>query len=296
MSLAEQRVGAVATPAMQHNLLDELRRMPWAAMLILGSFLFVAAFADWLSPYGPQDMILTNRLLPPSWEGTGKQYLLGTDTLGRDLLTRVYYGARISLTIAAFTLLFGGGLGLVIGIVSGYVGGKVDAILMRLTDCFLALPTLLIALVFVMTLGPGLKTVVVAISLVTWSRFSRIVRSAVLSLKQREFVLQAKVAGCSGFRIMLVHIFPNVLNTFIVICSLQVSNSILTEATLSFLGAGIPPPTPTWGNMVADGRDFISSAWWISAFPGIALTLVVLSFNVFGDWLRDRLDPTLRQM
>jgi peptide/nickel transport system permease protein len=223
-------------------------------------------------------------------------YVLGTDTLGRDLLTRILYGARVSLTIVAFGLLFGGGIGLTVGIVSGYVGGKVDILLMRLTDCFMALPTLLIALVFVMSVGLGLQTIVMAMAVVVWSRFSRIIRSEVLSLKQRDFVLQAKVAGCSSLRIMLVHILPNVLNTFIVICSLQVSHLILTEATLSFLGAGVPPPTPTWGNMVADGRDYITNAWWIALFPGVALSLVVFSFNTLGDWLRDRLDPKLRQL
>ena len=275
---------------------DELRRLPWAPIIILGGFLIIVSFAGWLTPYGPHEMNLTHRLQPPGWEAEGRQYLLGTDTLGRDLLTRIFHGARISLIVAAFGLVFGGGLGLMIGILSGYLGGMVDVVLMRLTDCFMALPGLLIALVFVMTLGPGLQTVITAISILTWARFSRIIRSEVLVLKEREFVLQAKVAGCSSLRIMLVHILPNVLNTFMVICTLQVSRSILTEASLSFLGAGIPPPTPTWGNMVSDGRGYLTSAWWIAVFPGVALTLVVFSFNVFGDWLRDRLDPKLRQL
>ncbi len=274
----------------------ELRRLPWAPIIILGGFLIIVSFAGWLTPYGPHEMNLTHRLQPPGWEAEGRQYLLGTDTLGRDLLTRIFHGARISLIVAAFGLVFGGGLGLMIGILSGYLGGMVDVVLMRLTDCFMALPGLLIALVFVMTLGPGLQTVITAISILTWARFSRIIRSEVLVLKEREFVLQAKVAGCSSLRIMLVHILPNVLNTFMVICTLQVSRSILTEASLSFLGAGIPPPTPTWGNMVSDGRGYLTSAWWIAVFPGVALTLVVFSFNVFGDWLRDRLDPKLRQL
>jgi peptide/nickel transport system permease protein len=241
-------------------------------------------------------MNLTDRLRPPLAEEAGRLYVLGTDTLGRDLLTRILYGARVSLIIVGFGLLFGGGIGLTVGIVSGYVGGKLDVVLMRLTDCFMALPTLLIALVFVVAVGPGLQTLMLAIALVVWSRFSRIIRSEVLMLKQRDFVLQAKVAGCSSLRIMLVHVLPNVLNTFIVICSLQVSQLILAEATLSFLGAGVPPPTPTWGNMVADGKDYITSAWWIAVFPGVALGLVVFSFNTLGDWLRDRLDPKLRQL
>jgi peptide/nickel transport system permease protein len=293
---AERQVGGIATRAKWRNLGDEVRRLPLAPMIILGGFLLVAAFPGWFAPYGPHEMSLIDRLLPPGSVVAGRQYSLGSDTLGRDLLSRIIYGAQVSLTIATTGLVFGGGLGLVVGIVSGYVGGKADAVLMRLTDVFMALPNLLIALVFVMTLGPGLQTVVTALAVLTWSRFSRIIRSEVLSVKDREFVLQAKVAGCSSLRIMLVHILPNVFNTFIVLCSLQVSHLILTEASLSFLGAGVPPPTPTWGNMVSDGRAYIDSAWWISFFPGVALTLVVFSFNTLGDWLRDRLDPKLRQL
>ncbi len=273
----------------------DFKRLPWIPMIILGVFLFIVIFVGLLTPFGPYDMDLSARLKPPGTVEAGKHYLLGTDTLGRDVLTRIYYGARTSLLVAVFSLLFGGGIGLIIGIVSGYFGGVTDAILMRLTDCFMALPILLIALVFVMTLGPGLQTVIIALSIINWSRFSRIIRSEVLLLKKREFVLLAKVAGSSSLRIMMIHILPNVLNTFIVISSLQVSGCILTEATLSFLGAGISPPTPTWGNMLSDGRGYITSAWWITLFPGIALTLVVYSFNSLGDWLRDRLDPRLRQ-
>jgi peptide/nickel transport system permease protein len=256
----------------------------------------MVVFANLISPYDPLDMRLTHRLQPPGWRGEGRLYVIGTDTLGRDLLSRIIYGARVSLMVAGTGLLLGGGIGLAVGIVSGYIGGKTDAVLMRLTDCFMSLPSLLIALVFVMTLGPGLKTVVIGLSVITWARFSRIIRSEVLTLKEREFVLQARVAGCSALRIMGVHILPNVLNTFMVLCTLNVSQLILTEAALSFLGAGVPPPTPTWGNMAADGRDFITRAWWICLFPGVALALTVFAFNRLGDWLRDRLDPKLRQL
>ncbi len=294
--LALQQGGLSATRMRLAAIWGELGRLPWLPITVLGFFVFVAVFPGFLTPFDPHDMALTRRLQPPGWEAAGSQYLLGTDNLGRDLLTRILYGARVSLTVAAAALLFGGGLGLAIGIASGYVGGRTDAVLMRLTDVFLALPALLIALVFVMTMGSGLQTVILALAVITWARFSRIIRSEVLLLKEREFVLQAKVAGCSSLRIMLVHILPNVLNTFIVLSTLQVSQCILTEATLSFLGAGIPPPTPTWGNMVSDGRGFITSAWWISFFPGVALSLVVFSFNTLGDWLRDRLDPKLRQL
>lgn len=292
----EETVGKIATRAKLRKVMRELGRFPWVPAIILGGFLFVAAFPEWVSPYTPHQMFLADRLRPPGWEEAGRHYLLGTDTLGRDLLSRILYGARVSLLIAASGLLVGGGLGLIIGIVSGYMGGIADMVLMRLTDAFMALPALLIALVFVMTMGPGVRTVVIALSIVTWARFARVVRSEVLSLKEREFVLQARVTGCSSLRIMLVHILPNVFSTFLILCSLNVSHLILTEATLSFLGAGIPPPTPTWGNMVSDGRDYVASAWWICVFPGVALALVVLSFNLFGDWLRDRLDPKLRQL
>ncbi len=280
----------------ERNLLSNLRTWPWLSILILGGTIFIAIFAPLISPNDPTDMELLQRLDAPSWLGGRYGHFLGTDVLGRDLLTRIFFGARVSLIVAIFGLLLGGGIGLLIGLVSGFYRGKIDTLLMGLSDCFMALPTLLIALVFVMTLGPGLTTIVVALSIVTWSRFSRIIRSEVLALRQREFVLQAQVAGSSSLRILWVHILPNVLNTFIVVCSLQVSQLILTEATLSFLGAGIPPPTPSWGNMVSDGRTYITSAWWISVFPGVALTAVVLSFNTLGDWLRDRLDPKLRQL
>jgi peptide/nickel transport system permease protein len=296
MAVTEQDAGKAITQARLAAILDGIRRLPWIPIIILVGFVFVAAFANYLVPHDPFEMRLVQRFKPPGFSIDGRYYILGTDTLGRDVLSRVIYGARVSLIIAMAGLLAGGAIGLMVGVVSGYIGGKVDALLMRLTDVFMALPTLFVALVFVMTLGPGLTSIVIALSIVTWSRFSRIIRSEVLLLKERDFVLQAKVAGCSNLRIMLVHILPNVFNTFIVISSLQVSDLILTEATLSFLGAGIPPPTPTWGNMVADGRELISTAWWISVVPGLALTLVVFSFNMFGDWLRDRLDPKLRQI
>jgi peptide/nickel transport system permease protein len=275
---------------------SELRRLPWIPIIVLGTFVFVAVFANWIAPFDPNGMALPNRLKPPGFESADGLHLLGTDHLGRDLLSRLFYGARTSLIVAIFGLLVGGGLGLAIGIVAGYVGGRIDAFLMRMTDAFMALPTLFIALVFVMTVGPGLLTIILALSLVVWSRFARIIRSEVLLLKERDYVQLAKVANCSMRRIMIVHILPNVLNTFIVLCSLEVSQIILTEATLSFLGAGIPQPTATWGNMVAGGKDYLVNAWWIGLFPGLALTLVVFSFNTFGDWLRIRFDPRLRQL
>jgi len=200
------------------------------------------------------------------------------------------------LTVAAAALLAGGGIGLIVGVLSGYAGGRLDSVLMRVVDATLAFPTILFALLLAITLGPGLRTVVIAVSLILWARFARVVRGEVLAVKSRDFIALAQVRGCSHLRIMAVHILPNVLNTFMVLLTLHMGFVIIVEASLSFLGAGIPPPTPFWGQMVAEGRGKIASAWWLSMFPGIAITLVVLAFNLFGDWLRDRLDPKLSQL
>jgi peptide/nickel transport system permease protein len=197
--------------------------------------------------------------------------------------------------VAAAALLAGGGIGLGLGIVSGYLGGRADGFLMRVVDGTLTFPTILIALLLAVSLGQGLQTMVIAITVILWARFARVVRGEVLTVKTRDYVALARVHGCSHLRIMAVHILPNVLNTFMVLLSLHIGFVILVEASLSFLGAGIPPPTPSWGQMVADGRSHIASAWWLSFTPGAAIMLVVLAFNLFGDWLRDWLDPRLRQ-
>lgn len=274
-----------------------MRNLPWASLGIIAAMLFVAVFAPVLTPHSPIDQSLPDKLIPPVWdEGGSTKYILGTDIFGRDVLTRLFYGARVSLIVTALALLVGGGVGLLIGIVSGYVGGRLDNLLMRIVDAALAFPTILFALLLAVTMGQGLRTLVIAISLLLWARFARVVRGEVLALKGRDFIALAKVHGCSPARIMFTHILPNVLNTFMVLLTLHVGVVIVAEASLSFLGAGIPPPTPSWGLMVAEGRGKISSAWWLSLLPGIAITLVVLAFNLFGDWLRDRLDPKLRQL
>ena len=206
------------------------------------------------------------------------------------------YGARVSLTVAAFALLSGGLIGLAVGIIAGYLGGRVDSILMRVVDATLTFPTILIALLLAVSLGAGLRTIVIAITVIIWARFARVVRGEVLGVRARDFVSLARVHGCSSLRIMLVHIVPNVMNTFMVLLTLHIGFVIIVEASLSFLGAGIPPPTPSWGQMVADGRSHIASAWWLAVMPGAAIMLVVLAFNLFGDWLRDWLDPRLRQV
>jgi peptide/nickel transport system permease protein len=274
-----------------------MRRTPWIPIIIISIMLAMALFAPLLAPHDPINQTLKDKLLPPFWmEGGRAAYILGTDAFGRDILSRLIHGARVSLLVAALALIVGGGVGLTIGIVAGYLGGVVESVLMRLVDAAFTFPAILFALLLAVTMGQGLLTLVIAISLLLWASFARVIRGEVLSLKQRDFVSLAKVRGCSAARIMLTHILPNVLNTFMVLVTLNIGVVIIAEASLSFLGAGIPPPTPTWGLMISEGRGRIASAWWVALIPGIAITLLVLSVNLFGDWLRDRLDPRLRQL
>jgi peptide/nickel transport system permease protein len=277
--------------------LASLRRVPIIPLAIIAIVVLTALLANVITPYSPTDISLSKRLKPPFWEKGGSlSHPLGTDPMGRDLLTRMIYGARISLVVGCLGLLVGGGVGAALGMIAGYAGGRVDAFLMRVADTTLAFPIILLAILLVVILGGSLITVVLAVALVLWARYARVIRGEVLSVRERDFVAQARIAGCSPGRIILVHIFPNILNTLVVLLSLQVGWVIIVEASLSFLGAGVPPPTPTWGSMIAEGRDYIASAWWLSFFPGLAILVTVLAFNLFGDWLRDALDPTMRQL
>jgi peptide/nickel transport system permease protein len=279
------------------RLLTRRRRTPIIPLVIIGGMMLTAVFADFLTSYSPTEISLSTRLRPPFWEERGSLvYPLGTDPMGRDLLTRMIYGARVSLLVAVLSLIVGGGIGAALGLISGYYGGRLDALIMRIADTTMAFPIILFAILFVVVMGGSLGTTVVAIALVLWARYARVIRGEVLSLRERDFVAQARIAGASSARIILVHLFPNITNTLVVLLSLQVGWVIIVEASLSFLGAGIPPPTPTWGSMIAEGRDYIASAWWVSFFPGLAILATVLSFNLLGDWLRDALDPKLRQM
>ena len=266
-------------------------------MTIIVLFVVISLFGEWLTPVPANEQNLRLRFLPPAWlEGGNPRFLLGTDNLGRDVLSRIIVGANASFIVAMSALAFGSALGSVIGLTSGYFGGRLDSIIMRTADGMMAFPLILAALLLVAVIGPGVHTVVIAASLILWARFARLIRSEVLSVRERDFVKLARIAGASNLRIMFVHILPNVLNSVVVLLTLQLGFVIIVEATLSFLGAGVPPPTPTWGQMVASGRTYIDTAWWISLFPGLAIASVVLSFNLLGDWLRDYLDPKLRQL
>lgn len=229
--------------------------------------------------------------------GGSTKYLLGTDQLGRDILSRVIYGARISVIVAVVTLAVGGTFGVIIGLAAGWYGGWVDEVLMRLVDIKLSIPLILIALVLVITLGQSFGVILTVLAIFIWPRFARQVRGEVLQLKHTDYVALARVSGASTTRILFIHIFPGTINTLIVVATLQVGIVILLESTLSFLGAGVPPPTPAWGSMISEGRDKLAGGiWWTSTFPGLAIMLTVVSLNLFGDWLRDKLDPRLRQI
>jgi len=238
---------------------------------------------------GDQVEVVTRR-------GGSKTYLLGTDKLGRDILSRIIHGARISLTVSLVSIAIGGGIGVVLGLVAGYFGGLADALIMRLVDIALAFPALLLALVLSVIMGSGFDTVIIVLVVLIWARYARMVRGEAQAIKQNEYVARARVAGASHIRIMVRHILPNLANTVIVLATLEVGHVIILESTLSFLGAGIPRPTPAWGVMVADGRELITSEWWIFLFPTMAIVLTVLSMNLLGDWLRDKLDPKLRNV
>ena len=275
----------------------KLRRLPIIPLFVVSVIVFVAIFAPFVAPHHPLLADFEKRNVPPVWDVEGtSDYLLGGDHIGRDVLSRIIHGARISLLVAVTVLIAGTLFGTVLGIAAGYLGGAVDEIIMRLVDFTNAVPFILVALVAAVVWQPSLMLVVILLIIFTWPPFARQVRAETLQLKSTDYVSLARVSGASGLRIAIRHILPGVASTVMVLASLQVGSLIITESVLSFLGVGIPAPSPSWGNMVAQGRNYISTAWWITFFPGFAILLVVFSMNFFGDWLRDKLDPRLRQL
>ena len=273
------------------------RRWPIFSGVVLFVFVMMAIFAPLIVPHDPGLSILRERNIPPAWypEGTWT-YPLGKDPIGRDVLSRVIMGARTSLMVVAVSIVVGTILGTSLGLIAGYFGGLIDEVIMRLVDIWYGIPFVMVALIVAITVGAGLYTMMGLLAAASFAGFVRQVRAEVLSIKERDYVALAIVAGASSPRILVLHILPGVINTVVVIATLSTGGLILAEAFLSFLGAGIPPPTPTWGAMVADGREYLRTAWWITVVPGIAILLIVLALNFLGDWLRDRLDPRLRQV
>jgi peptide/nickel transport system permease protein len=271
---------------------------PYVAIAILFVLAFVAIFANVLTPYDPEVGSLGDRFKPPFLQAGGTtSHLLGTDHLGRDVLARLIFGARVSVVVGFTAVLVAGVLGTTLGILSGYLGGWVDQVIMRLTDTWLALPALTFAIFLAAIVGPSEMNIVIILAAVYWTRYARVIRGEVLSLKERDFVRLAIVAGCSKRKIMRKHILPNVLNSAIVLGSLMLGVVIVTEAALSFLGVGVPPPKPAWGLMLADGKKgLMAGYWWLTVLPGCCIMLMVLSANLLGDWLRVKLDPQLRQL
>ncbi len=287
-----------------------LRRWPLIPILIIGTLVSCAVLAEFISPSLPNLQNLRDRTAAPFWfaECAGEQkpyldycsrgskYLLGADPLGRDVLTRIIHGARISLTLASISITVGVVIGASLGLVAGYYGRYVDEIVMRITDVATAIPYLLLALIIVVVLGQKYYVIIGVLALASWPEIVRLMRAQTLQLKTLDYIALARVAGASDLRILLRHILPGVMNTLVVATTLQVGGIILAESILGYLGAGVPPPTPAWGAMVADGRNYLSNSWWVTLFPGFAIFLTVLSFNFLGDWLRDRWDTRLRQI
>lgn len=272
------------------------KKLPLLSLSIVAILLLLILLAPFLGLHSPYEQDLDARLTPPYFAGGHAEYVLGADMLGRDVFSRVLYGGRISLLISILAILVGGGAGGMLGLMAGYQGGRTDTAIMRVADATLAFPIIFLALILVVTIGSSLLGVVLAIGVMMWARFARVIRSEVLSIRERDWIVQAKIIGCSHLRILIIHVLPHVLNTWVVLGTLQLGWVILVEAVLSFLGAGVPPPEPSWGSMIAESRSVSSIAPWIWGSPGLALVLTVLSFNRLGDWLRELLDPKQRQI
>ena len=265
------------------------------SLLVVIGVLTAGVFAATLAPYDPVEQNIIERLTPPAFlPGGSAAHVLGTDHLGRDVLSRLIYGARVALVVGVTTVIVSGLLGLAIGLTAGYFGGWADTAFMRLLDVQLSLPFMLLALSIIGVLGPSLTNIVVVLAITGWVVYARVVRSEILSLRTQEFVGACRALGGSDLRIIVRHLLPNVVSSVIVVSTLEIARMMLLESALSFLGLGVRPPTPSWGAMLADGRLYLATAWWLATLPGLAISLTVLCFNVLGDWLRDVLDPELQ--
>jgi len=280
-----------------YRLVRMIGELPIAPIILLLPVVVCGIFGPLFYPHDPTVMKLSSALKPPAWVAGGDwSFLLGTDNMGRDLLSRLIEGARISLLVAIFGVGISGIFGVTMGMMAGYFEGKTDNIIMRIVDIQMSIPAILLIILLAAVLGGGLVTIIISISLVFWTTYARVIRGETLSLKQRDFVALAKVTGCGHARILLKHIFPNLVNTVMVLATLQLGRAIIIEAGITFLGLGIQPPATAWGLIISDGRIYMTTAWWVPTFAGIAIMITVLGANLFGDWLRDKLDPKLRQV
>jgi peptide/nickel transport system permease protein len=271
------------------------RRTALFGMLVVLGVLLAAAFAPLVAPFDPLEQDIGQRLREPGWQDAqGRVHPLGTDHLGRDILSRIVFGSRIALVVGLAAVVISGLLGMLIGLLAGYFGGRVDDFLMRLADIQLAFPFILLAIAVIGVLGPSLRNIIIVIGVSSWVVYARVVRGEVLSIREREYVQAAIALGSQHWRVLRQHVLPNTLTPWLVVATLDMARVIVIESALSFLGLGVQPPTPTWGGMLADGRVYLSTAWWLATFPGLAILITVLGINLFGDGLRDTLDPRLK--
>ena len=297
-SAANSRSASVLLTLPSRLAFIRMEGFPFFPIAILVGILLVAIFANVIAPHNPEVGVLGDRFRPPAWQANGTvDHLLGTDHLGRDVLSRLIFGARISVIVGLMVVIVAGAVGTGLGIISGYMGRWIDQVIMRLTDAWLALPALTFAIFLAAIIGPSATNIIIILALVYWTRYARVIRGEVLSVRERDFVRLAVVAGCSKWKIMRKHILPNVINSAIVLATLQLGQVIIAEAALSFLGVGVPPPQPAWGLMLADGKKgLMAGYWWLTVLPGSCIMLMVLSANLLGDWLRVKFDPQLRQL
>ena len=288
----------LAPPNLARRWFSNLRGtgVPWLSVIVIACLAIAALGGEAIAPWDPNALDLANVFKPPVWAEAGSiSHPLGTDNLGRDIFSRIIAGARVSFTVSLYVILLSGGVGALVGLVAGYFGGIVDAVLMRIADIQMSIPSLALALMLAAVLRPSFSTVVTVIVITYWTWYARIVRGEVLSLKDRDYVALARIAGCSAITILRRHLLPNIANTLLVLATLQVGQVIVFEASLSFLGLGIQQPDVSWGLMLADARGYMTKAWWLIAMPGVVIMLTCLSCNLVGDWLRDTLDPKRKQ-